>query len=155
MVALIIGASTALAVVTFGATVPILAAAAGATINLTTTYIGAKITGQSYSLTDGLVAAGAGAINAIPGCGPALNGLITGSYTACSNYQNGASWQGAVISGLVAGTASTLSISNLSNLGNTSLSTLMVTSASDLTFGAGANFVSAAVSESVRPITET
>ena len=47
----------------------LVSAVVSAAVNVATTYIAAKATGQEYTLTDALVSAAIGAVNAIPGAG--------------------------------------------------------------------------------------
>ena len=142
----VLGVATAV-LATVGAPAIAVAATVGAAVNLTTTYVSAKVTGQSYSLTDGIVAATAGGINAIPGAGPLLNGLTTGLYTGHSNYQKGASLDSAIVSGVVSGVCGALSIGNLANLGSNSLANVAATASADLVFGTGYNSIAAATSQ--------
>ena len=65
----------------------VLAAIVSATVNVASTYIAAKVTGQEYSVVDGLVAAAVGAVNVIPGVGPFIAGAISGSYSAYTSIK--------------------------------------------------------------------
>ena len=57
-----------------------LTALVSAAVNVATTFIAAKVTGQSYTWTDASVAFISGAANVIPGVGPLLSGSISGGY---------------------------------------------------------------------------
>ncbi len=125
-----------------------LAALAGAAINVTTTFIAAKATGQEYTWKDAAVAGVAGAANAIPVWGPLVNGLVTGVYTGYMSIQNGATLGEAALCGVVAGVLNTASISNLANL-TPGLASLAANAAADLVFGTGYNSMAAGVYRAV------
>ncbi len=118
-------------------------AVAGAVVNVITTYVAAKATGQEYTLTDGLVAAGVGAVNAIPGAGPYLAASLSGAYSGYTAYENAASAEATVLTSMVSGFFTFCSISNIANLGN-SIAEVLSTVAADLVFGSGYNMISAA-----------
>ena len=125
----------------------------GAAINVATTYIAAKATGQEYTWLDAAVAAGVGAVNVIPGVGNYLSGAISGIYAGINSYRNGASVGGAIIAGVTAGALTAFSASNVSGkfikkTANVELG-LATNAALDLTFGAGNNLISAAAYASV------
>jgi RHS repeat-associated protein len=125
----------------------------GAAINVATTYIAAKATGQEYTWLDAAVAAGVGAVNVIPGVGNYLSGAISGIYAGINSYINGASVGGAILAGATTGALTTFSASNVSGefikkTADVELG-LAVNAALDLTFGAGNNLISAATYASV------
>ena len=126
----------------------LITALVSAVVNIAVTFVAAKVTGQDYTWADAGVAAAAGIANTIPLAGPALNGVITGGYTAYNAYQKGASLQNAIISGVVSGCASGVSIGNLSGFMGTPLD-LATSAAADLTFGSGYNIVASSVYASV------
>lgn len=119
-------------------------ALAGAVVNVATTYIAAKVTGQEYTLVDGLVAAAAGFCNAIPNVGWFISGAISGAYTAWGAYKNGASLGGAIGCGVLSCMATIFSIGNLSDFLGDGLD-LVLTSVVDLIHGTGSNTVVSAV----------
>ncbi len=127
-------------------------AVVGAVVNVTTTFIAAKITGQDYTLTDVGVNAAAGAASAFGVGGAVLGGVICGVYTGVSAAQNGATFGEAVLAGAVTGFATTMSISNIAaattNFGNKA-SEIAVAAFGDLVFGMGGNSIAAAVSASI------
>ena len=125
----------------------------GAAINVATTYIAAKATGQEYTWVDAGVAVLSGAANAIPGIGNYLSGAISGVYAGANSYRNGASVGGAILAGATAGALTTFSASNVSGkfvkeIADVELG-LATNAALDLTFGAGNNLISAATYASV------
>ena len=63
----------------------------GATVNVLTTYIGAKVTGQSYSLKDAGFAALSGALGTINSWTKIVAGIVSGGYTGFTAVQNGSS----------------------------------------------------------------
>jgi len=125
-----------------------LSALVGAAVNVATTFIAAKVTGQKYTWRDAVVAAASGGANAIPVVGPLISGVITGGYTACVSYQNGATVGEALVCGTVAATCTTLSISNLANFQGPTLE-LATNAFVDLVFGTANNSISAAVYKAV------
>ncbi len=126
----------------------VLTAAAGAVINVATTYVAAKVTGQEYSWTDAGVAALSGAANAIPHVGPIVSGAISGIYTGITAYENGANFGEAAFAGTVSAICTTSTIGNLANYQGPALD-IATNAAADLVFGTGNNSISAAVYKSV------
>ena len=125
-----------------------LSAIVGAVVNVTTTYIAAKVTGQDYTWKDAGVAALSGAANAIPVVGPLLSGTITGVYTGMMASQNGADLGESIFCGAVAAICTTASISNLANLQKPALD-VVTTAVVDLVFGTGYNGIAAATYKAV------
>lgn len=125
-----------------------LSAVVGAVVNVTTTYIAAKVTGQDYTWKDAGVAALSGAANAIPVVGPLLSGAITGVYTGMMASQNGADLGESIFCGAVAAICTTASISNLANLQKPALD-VVTTAVVDLVFGTGYNGMAAATYKAV------
>ncbi len=125
----------------------------GAAINVATTYIAAKATGQEYTWVDAVVATGVGAASAFGKTWKILGGVANGIYTACNSLKNGASVGGAILAGVTTGALTTFSASNVSGefikkTANVELG-LAANAALDLTFGAGNNLISAATYASV------
>ena len=130
----------------------LLFAATGAAINVVTTYIGALVTGQSYSLIDGIAAASAGALCAFGTAGALAAGLVSGVYSAIMSYESGVEWWGVLLSGLTSGLFTTFGIGNLAQLEKT-LINLGTQAFVDLIFCTGYNSMSAAVYNAVTPET--
>ena len=120
----------------------------GAAVNVAITFIAAKVTGQDYTWQDAGIAALAGAANAIPLFGPLIGGVISGVYTMHMASQHGATVENSIWVGLLAGTATIYSISNLAVYSEVSL-TIGATAATDLVFGTGYNIIAAAVFKTV------
>lgn len=128
------------------------AAAIGAAVNITTTYIAAKATGQDYGLRDAAVAGLSGAVNVIPKFGPCISGVISGLYACYVSREGGASLERSIAVGLVSGICTTASISNVRGLVNPqdiNLEIIAVNASADLTFGAGYNSIAAATYKGV------
>ena len=127
----------------------LVSAAVSAAVNVATTYIAAKATGQEYTLTDALVSAAIGAVNAIPGAGPFIAGGISGAYSAYTAVKNGATAGEAALCFAVSATATTASIGNLANLGTESALRIAATASADLVFGTGYNCIAATTNKAV------
>ena len=125
-----------------------LKATIGAAINVTTSYIAAKVTGQDYTWKDAADDAIIGAIATFSKVGTLVSGLGTGIKTSIDNYQNGASIGESIASGAFSAVLNIASIGNLADLGN-SASEIIATSAADLVFGTGYSSLSAAVNKAV------
>ena len=125
----------------------LVSAVVSAAVNVATTYIAAKATGQEYTLTDALVSAAIGAVNAIPGAGPFIAGGISGAYSAYTAVKNGATAGEAALCFAVSATATTASIGNLANLGTESA--LRIAASADLVFGTGYNCIAATTNKAV------
>lgn len=115
----------------------------GAAVNVLTTYIGAKVTGQSYSLKDAAVAAISGALGTGGTTLKVTAGLVSGIYTGFSAYQNGATVGKAILSGTVSAVGTTASVSNIAGWTGPALD-LGVSTFTDIVFGTGANSIAAA-----------
>lgn len=126
----------------------VIAGAVSAAVNVITTYVAAKVTGQEYTLLDAGVAALAGAVNVIPVVGTYISGAITGVYAGTMAYSNGASLGAAIGCGVVAGVCTTASIGNLANATGGALD-LATGALVDLVFGTGYNCISAATYKAV------
>lgn len=127
----------------------LVSAVVSAAVNVATTYIAAKATGQEYTLTDALVSAAIGAVNAIPGAGPFIAGGISGAYSAYTAVKNGATAGEAALCFAVSATATTASIGNLANLGTESALRIAATASADLVFGTGYNCIAATTNKAV------
>ena len=126
-----------------------ISAVIGAAVNVATTYIAAKATGQDYTLMDGLVAAAAGALNAIPVVGPYIAATVSGAYAGYTAYKNGASTGEIALNFVVSAWATGASISNLADLGRASMTAVLATAAADLTFGLGYNGIAAGTNKAI------
>lgn len=127
----------------------LVSAVVSAAVNVATTYIAAKATGQEYTLTDALVSAAIGAVNAIPGAGPFIAGGISSAYSAYTAVKNGATAGEAALCFAVSATATTASIGNLANLGTESALRIAATASADLVFGTGYNCIAATTNKAV------
>ena len=127
----------------------LISAAVGAVVNVATTYIAAKATGQDYTWADFGIAAAVGAINAIPKAGPFLAAGISGIYAGCTAYKNGATVGGIILSAGVSAAATGASIGNLAKLETTTMLNIAATASADLTFGLGYNGIAAATYKAV------
>ena len=118
-------------------------AALGAAVNVLTTYIGARVTGQSYSWKDAGVAALAGALGT-GGTGLKIAaGVVSGIYSGVMAYQNGADLGKAILSGVVAAYGTTVSVANIAGWTKTPLA-LGVSTFTDIVFGTASNSIAAA-----------
>jgi len=118
-------------------------AAIGAAVNVLTTYIGAKVTGQSYSWKDAGVAALAGALGTGGTVLKIAAGAVSGLYTGITAYQNGADVGKAVISGVVSAWGTTVSVANVAGWTGPALE-LGVSTFTDVVFGTASNSIAAA-----------
>ena len=125
----------------------LISAAVGAVVNVATTYIAAKATGQDYTWADFGVAAGVGAANAL--LGPFWAAGISGIYAGYTAYKNGATVGGVILNAGVSAVATGASIGNLADLGTTTMLNIAATASADLTFGLGYNGVAAATNKAV------
>ncbi len=125
-----------------------LSALVGAAVNVATTFIAAKATGQEYTWLDAGVAALSGAANAIPVAGPWISGAITGTYTGIMAAKSGANLGEAFLCGSVAAVCTTASISNLANWNGATID-LATTAFTDVVFGTGYNGMAAATFKAV------
>lgn len=123
----------------------------GALVGLTTSFIASKITGQEFTPTDALVAAGTGTLGAA-GAG-LISGIISGSYAAYKSYESGSSWGTALVDGVMSGLSNQISVNNLAELGGVNLD-IITSVATDVTFGLGYSCVLAATNKSREYITK-
>ena len=63
----------------------------GALVNLTTSFISAKVTGQEFTATDALVAVGTGALGVLSKTKQIIGMAVRGGYATYTSYKNGAS----------------------------------------------------------------
>jgi len=115
----------------------------GAAVNVLTTYIGAKVTGQSYSWKDAGFAALSGAFGTGGTVLKVAAGVVSGAYTGISAYQNGASVESAILCGTVSAVGTTVSVSNIAGWTGPELNPVIATS-TDIVFGTAANSIAAA-----------
>lgn len=119
--------------------IPFLATMAiGAAVNVGTSYVAAKVMGQSYSYEDATVAAVCGAASAFGSVGKIAAGIVTGIYTAGTAYEKGSSGVGSLSAGLVAGVTTVVTVPNIVEL--SSAAAVLC----DTTFGIPANVISSA-----------
>ena len=123
-------------------------AAVGALINIGASYIAAKVTGQSFTFTDGLVAAGVGIACSFGSVGTLLGGILSCGYSAYSSRQNGASVFGMCLVGLVSFVFTAGGIGNIAGLDHT-WANLGIQAFVDFIFGTGYNSMSAGVYKAV------
>ena len=118
-------------------------AAIGAAVNVLTTYIGAKVTGQHYSWRDAGVAALAGALGTGNTTLKIAAGVVSGLYTGVTAYQNGADVEKAVLAGAVSAWGTTVSVANIAGWTGPALE-LGVSTFTDVVFGTASNSIAAA-----------
>ena len=116
----------------------------GATINLTTSYISAKVTGQNFTVTDALSSILSGAIGGINVfAGAAVSFLVSG----CVELVEGASPLEAGVVALSSGLSTAVSVSGLAQISG--VNNLLATSLVDLTFGTGNACIYASITPTV------
>ena len=118
-------------------------AAIGAAVNVLTTYIGAKVTGQSYSWKDAGVAALAGALGTGSTVLKVAAGVVSGLYTGVTAYQNGADLEKAALAGAVSAWGTTVSVTNIAGWTGSAIE-LGASTATDVVFGTASNSIAAA-----------
>ena len=143
-------------------TATLISAAISGAINIATTCLAAKVTGQEIHAMDIIIAGASGAFagSGIKGLIIA-GGVISGIYTAYSAYQSGASLGGALVSGVVNSLVTIGSPSNITNsvtgIGPYEVVNKtvqigykeMAFAATDAVFSAGSNLVSATTTKSM------
>ena len=119
-------------------------AAIGASVNVATTFIAAKVTGQNYSWQDAGVAALSGALGTGSTIMKVAAGAVSGIYSGYMAHENAASTTGVIMASVAAAYGTTVSVANIAGWSgiNLSLGTSVFT---DLVFGTAANSISAAV----------
>ena len=118
-------------------------AAVGAGVNVFTTYVAAKATGQEYTIKDAAVAAATGAINGVSNSLTAkrISAGIVGVYTLWKTHSVG----DALYAGVTTYLHSKYSFSNIITERTETVLPLAVKTTSDLSFGTGAECVYAAI----------
>ena len=123
--------------------------AVGAIINIATTFIAAKVTGQEVTWLDIGVAAAAGALSASGSkTASIVAGVGTGLYTAIMTYKSGASLGGALAAGAVSGV---ITANSMSAIGEGILGEgidVWVSAGVDSVFSVAGNSISAATAKS-------
>ena len=134
----------ALGVILSKAAIVVGKAAVGAAVNVATTFIAAKVTGQSYSWQDAGIAALSGALGTGSTIMKVAAGAVSGIYSGYMAHENGASTMEVIMSSVAAAYGTTVSVANIAGWSgiNLSLGTSVFT---DLVFGTAANSISAAV----------
>ena len=116
----------------------------GGLVNLGTSALAAKITGQSFGVWDGVVAFGVGVACTLGPIGIGTGAVVNGVYTAYSNYANGASGWAPVVSGLAAAAITIFGLGNYTQLAK-SWANVGIQATFDLVFGFGANAISSTI----------
>ncbi len=123
--------------------------AVGAVVNVATTYIAAKVTGQEYGMWDGVAAAVAGAANSMPWFKETtkhlFSGLISGAYASYVVYKETEDMGAAAAAGIASAVCTVATPQNLVSFSmpKIKLST-SVSVATDATFGFANNMMAAA-----------
>lgn len=118
-------------------------AALGASVNVLTTFVAAKVTGQSYSWQDAGVAALSGALGTGNTPLKIAAGVVSGAYSAYMAYKNGASISGAIMTGAVSAYGTTASVANIAGWTGIDLS-IITSTFTDVVFGTASNSIAAA-----------
>ena len=118
-------------------------AALGASVNVLTTFVAAKVTGQSYSWQDAGVAALSGALGTGNTPLKIAAGVVSGTYSAYMAYKNGASIGGAIMTGAVSAYGTTASVANIAGWTGIDLS-IITSTFTDVVFGTASNSIAAA-----------
>lgn len=118
-------------------------AALGASVNVLTTFVAAKVTGQSYSWQDAGVAALSGALGTGNTPLKIAAGVVSGAYSAYMAYKNGASIGGAIMTGAVSAYGTTASVANIAGWTGIDLS-IITSTFTDVVFGTASNSIAAA-----------
>ena len=120
----------------------------GALVNLTTSFISAKVTGQEFTATDALVAVGTGALGVLSKTKQIIGMAVRGGYATYTSYKNGASVGEALVNGAMSALSAKVTVNTLASQAGVTLST-SVSAATDLTFGLGYSCVTGAVTKSM------
>lgn len=86
---------------------------AGVGINLVTSYVAAKVTGQEYGWKDAAAAVVTGVVSGTSGVGILANSVVSGVISGFLSYSSGASFKASVITGIVSGVSNATGIGNL------------------------------------------
>lgn len=119
---------------------------AGAVVNVVSSYIAAKVTGQEFGWRDAGMAAFTGALAGAKRS--MVGGIISGVYTAYTCYKNGATTEASIVSGVISGVGTMASVGNIAEVSGTNLN-LGTAIATDATFGTGYNIASTASTKSI------
>ena len=120
----------------------------GAAINVGTSYIAAKVTGQEYTWKDAAISAGVGFFGSLGNAWSLVAGAISGLTSARAVYRNGGSFGEVALSFVVSSVLTVASVSG--ELGKPSSWTDIGTFAAvETVFGSGANGVSAATNAGI------
>lgn len=121
--------------------------AVGAVVNVATTYIAAKVTGQEYGIWDGVAAAVAGGINSITSPGIAkhlFSGLISGAYASYVVYKETEDMGAAAAAGIASAVCTVATPQNLVDFTKIDVKpSIAVSVATDATFGFAYNTMAA------------
>lgn len=127
--------------------ISLIKAAVGAVVNVATTYIAAKVTGQEYGILDGVFAAASGAVNSITSSGIAkhlFSGLISGAYASYVVYKETEDMGAAVAAGIASAVCTVATPQNLVDFTKIDVKpSIAVSVATDATFGFGNNLAAA------------
>lgn len=122
--------------------------AVGAVVNVATTYIAAKVTGQEYGIWDGVAAAASGAVNSITTFKETamhlLSGLISGAYASYVVYKETEDMGAAAAAGIASAVCTVATPQNLVDFTKIDVKpSIAVSVATDATFGFGNNLAAA------------
>lgn len=122
--------------------------AVGAVVNVATTYIAAKVTGQEYGIWDGVAAALSGGINSITTFKETamhlLSGLISGAYASHVVYKETKDIGAAAAAGIASAVCTVATPQNLVDFTKIDVKpSIAVSVATDATFGFGNNLAAA------------
>jgi len=123
---------------------------AGALINVATSLLASVITGQEYTLVDGLIDAFTGGLCALSGMAPkVISGLISGGYRTYKAIQDGSTIGEAFLCGGVSFITTTYCVSNFDMFKGVEKFSTSASIAACASFGFGGNLVSSATSNSM------
>lgn len=122
--------------------------AVGAVVNVATTYIAAKVTGQEYGILDGVFAAASGAVNSITTFKETamhlLSGMISGAYASYVVYKETEDMGAAAAAGIASAVCTVATPQNLVDFTKIDVKpSIAVSVATDATFGFGNNLAAA------------
>lgn len=128
--------------------ISLIKAAVGAVVNVATTYIAAKVTGQEYGILDGVFAAVSGGVNTISALGDIakhlVSGLISGGYASYVVYKETKDIGAAAAAGIASAVCTVATPQNLVNFSKTHIKlSTSVSVAADATFGFTNNMMAA------------
>ncbi len=128
--------------------ISLIKAAVGAVVNVATTYIAAKVTGQEYGILDGVFAAVSGGVNTISALGDIakhlVSGLISGGYASYVVYKETKDIGTAAAAGIASAVCTVATPQNLVDFFMPKIETSTAVSvAADATFGFAYNTMAA------------